>query len=342
MTRRIWLILAAVLILISPTTALATHGFGSARITVYVDETPFEVYGYDGGDFTFDPSFKLRDIAYILSGTRAQFDITETDSETLDIWIGEPLAITGAELQPKEQTYAIFGSYGRFGWADGLSGFPEPFPTTAVLHVDLWDIPPDTEFVHLRVYGGIGTFELMADKPNLATESFPIEIPFTGIGGASLSLYSVEEDGEEILISHRFISFPDEAIFGSVTLRVHEQNQDIEYHTLGVINDLDGSYFSLFAIADLLGFEAAWSDWNADTGQHIVVNTYLPTPALEPAPTPTPTPIPAITPQSDDTNATDNNDDDDSPDILASFAWIAAVFAVLVVIWFTRTRKKYK
>ncbi|MCL2674669.1 MAG: hypothetical protein FWE92_04985 [Defluviitaleaceae bacterium] len=340
MKRCIRLILAALLILISPTIALATHGFGSAKITVYVDETPFEVYGYDGGDFSFDPSFKLRDIAYILNGTRVQFDITESDDDILNILIGEPLTITGAELQPKEQTYAIFGSYGRFGWADGLSGFPEPFPTTAVLHVDLWDVQPDTEFVHLRVYGGIGTFELMADKPNLAVESFPIEIPFTGIGGATLSLYSVEESGEEVLISHRFISFPDDAIFGGVILRVHEQGQDIEYHTLGVIHDLEGSYFSLFAIADLLGFEAGWSDWSADRWPYIVVSTYLSPPDIEPAPTPTPMPTP--TPQTDDTNTSDNNNNDDSPDILASFAWIAAVFTVLVVIWFTRTRKKYK
>ena len=342
---RIFPVLLALLILLSPTAALATHGFGSTSMVVYVDEEPFLVYGYNGGDFVMDPSFKLRDIAYILSGTSVQFDITEADDGILDIWVGTPLTLTGTELSPKVQTNALFGSYGRFDWGE-VHGFPAPFPTTTTLNVDLWDVPQGTEFVHLRVYGGMGVLDLMADKPNLAVTSFPLEIPFTGIGGATLDLYSVEENGEEVLIRHASIHFPDEAIFGSVTLRLHRSDQDISCHTLGIIRDLSGDYFSLFNIADLLGFKADWTDWTEGWDRDIAVATYAP-PAPEPipAPTPAPTPAPIQTTASQSTqiyNDTDNLNDDAHFNLGTAIIWWIGMGAVLTIVWFVRTRRTNK
>ena len=344
---RIWIGLLALLIALSPITALATHGFGSTRMMVYVDGEPFLVYGYGSGDFVMDPTFSLRDIAYILNGTPFQFDITEAEDEIWDIWIGNPLTITGTELEPfAEHTYALFGSYGRVGWGDGQSGFPDPFPTTAVLNVNLWDVPPDTEFVHLRIYRWMADYDLMADKPNIAVEDFPINIPFTGIGGATLSIFSVEEDGEEVLQSHDFISFPDEAIFGRATLRVHHGYRDIEYHTLGVIHDLQGTYFSLFAIADLLGFSA---EPGPDFGRHVIVNTAVSTPTIdfiytsEPEYIDEPSPDETPSPETYEISIPDDNDSDHSSDdslnMLSVAGWIVvALAAISFIVWIVRMR----
>ena len=105
-----------------PTVVSATHGFSSGLFTVSVDGTHFEIWGYHGdvmpGTWVFGfgtPAFRLRDIAYVLNGTPAQFEILEIDDDRWDFWIkrGEMYTVTGTEMQPiLEHRNALFGSYG--------------------------------------------------------------------------------------------------------------------------------------------------------------------------------------------------------------------------------------
>jgi len=114
----------------------ATHGFGSGETLVIVDGAPFYVwtYGERGGDgFAY---IRLRDMAYILNGTVAQFDIRYIADDRLDFWImrGEVFSADGTELKPIPMRYLMFGSYGFFGWhGDDFDRYPTQ---TAVVGFD--------------------------------------------------------------------------------------------------------------------------------------------------------------------------------------------------------------
>jgi hypothetical protein len=78
---------------------LATSGLAAVVIspqTVYVDgsETSFEVYNIDGNNY-----FKLRDIAYVLSGTEAGFSVQfDADANMISIVTDMPYVGNGSEL----------------------------------------------------------------------------------------------------------------------------------------------------------------------------------------------------------------------------------------------------
>jgi len=261
-----WILVAVLMLAHLGLTAFATHGFGSGRATFVVGDETFEIWGY------FDDNLpgmdvRLRDIAYILNGTPFQFDIREYDDEIWDIFTGEPYTAIGAELQPIDgRRYALFGSYGRAQWY----GFPPPAPATAELRIDLWDVPPEVTHVHLRVRGSINFGEgwvqaTVIDESDIEIELFPIEFPLTGVTGTTLSIYSVDEAGEETFQYFRQINFPDIALRRQITLRTHDISDEVAYHTVYALNDLDAPYFNILMLEELFGF--AFEDtWEAGVG----------------------------------------------------------------------------
>ena len=93
-----------------PLTAYATpQAFSGIRIVsmsmeFYVNGEYFVLHGYTSTTARDRELYRLRDIAYILNGTRAQFDIQGNR-----IIRGRPYTITGTELQPiPERRYAVF------------------------------------------------------------------------------------------------------------------------------------------------------------------------------------------------------------------------------------------
>jgi len=127
-------ILAAVIFLLCFQLPLhATVGPFAGAQRVYVDGKPFEVWGvFD--DTTFS-NFRLQDMAYMLNGTPAQFNIRKIDDDRFDYWIvrGEPYTPTGDELRPIEgyrDEYMggmLWFDGGFFGYATiGVDGVDEP------------------------------------------------------------------------------------------------------------------------------------------------------------------------------------------------------------------------
>ena len=110
-----WLLVTVMAVAFFPVDVFATHGFGSQSFRISVDGSSFEVWGYGSGGITIDPSIRLRDIAYILNGTPAQFNIITSPCDSWDFWIqrGAPYLVTFTEFQPiSEPRRALFGSYG--------------------------------------------------------------------------------------------------------------------------------------------------------------------------------------------------------------------------------------
>jgi len=96
----ICIILLLFLLLISqPTNIYATpDGWRYHHHAIYVNEQRFELWGY--GHWDGYGNYRLRDIAYILNGTSAQFSIREPLGEYLHFWIerNTPYIPTGTEL----------------------------------------------------------------------------------------------------------------------------------------------------------------------------------------------------------------------------------------------------
>ncbi|MCL2500828.1 MAG: hypothetical protein FWE90_10925 [Defluviitaleaceae bacterium] len=135
-----------IILLLLPITVRATHGFRSDSVTITVEGRDYLIWGYfEDGPV---PAFRLRDIAYILNGTDAQFTIRETPDERWDYWIvrGEAYIPTGDELREMPFRSALFGSYG-FVSGVGIDSDPLGF---AVVGIDEFDGEPD-ETIDLRV-----------------------------------------------------------------------------------------------------------------------------------------------------------------------------------------------
>jgi len=119
----------------------ATHGFGSGETLVIVDGVPFYIWTYGGRGGDGFAHIRLRDMAYVLNGTTAQFDIRDIADDRLDFWImrGEAFNADGTELEPIPMRYLMFGSYGFFGWhGDDFDIYPTQ---TAVVGFDGSDSP---------------------------------------------------------------------------------------------------------------------------------------------------------------------------------------------------------
>jgi len=94
--------------------AQATVGPVVWEVRVLVDDETFELWHI--WDEMFAPSFRLQDIAYILNGTSAQFDIREPNDDRIDYWIirGEPYTPIGNEFRPigyDDDDWVWFGGY---------------------------------------------------------------------------------------------------------------------------------------------------------------------------------------------------------------------------------------
>ena len=110
-----WLLVTVMMVAFFPVDVFATHGFSSQSFRISVDGSCFQVWGYISGEIALEPSIRLRDIAYILSGTSAQFDVIATPDDSWDFWIkrGELYTLTSTEMQPiSQRRRALFGSYG--------------------------------------------------------------------------------------------------------------------------------------------------------------------------------------------------------------------------------------
>ena len=132
------IILIATILFCIPIEIFATHGYGSGQGIVIVDGERFDVWGYVGDGPV--PAFRLQDIAYMLNGTSAQFDIRPSNDARFDYWIvrGEAYVPTGGEFQPiLEDRWVAFGSYGPFDWY-GFDGEPE---RTVIVGIDGDDAP---------------------------------------------------------------------------------------------------------------------------------------------------------------------------------------------------------
>ena len=149
--------------------ASATQGGGSGIITVHVNGSIFELWGYeiDGSNGTH---LRLQDIAYILNDTPAQFDIRTPYDNRWDFWIvrNEPFTPTGTELETSfEPRYMVIGSYG-FAGGYGFDG--NPFQTI-MLGVD-GDTAPATTIAVTIIRDGDGGFFRLDDLAYLLGFSY--------------------------------------------------------------------------------------------------------------------------------------------------------------------------
>ncbi|MCL2202332.1 MAG: SH3 domain-containing protein [Defluviitaleaceae bacterium] len=111
------LIISTVLMvcILFPISVFATHGFNATIIPFYVNGQRFDVYGYRGDSAVRLPAVRLADIAYMLNGTAAQFDIVAPpENSGWNFWVkrGTAYTPTGAEMQTIPIRNALFGSYG--------------------------------------------------------------------------------------------------------------------------------------------------------------------------------------------------------------------------------------
>ncbi|MCL2357694.1 MAG: hypothetical protein FWC70_11205 [Defluviitaleaceae bacterium] len=111
------LFIAAIFILVISVPVRATVGPLTGELAVVVDGETFYVWGVFMDYST--SRFRLRDMAYVLNGTPAQFNIRETDDERFDYWIvrGEPHTPTGDELRPIDAAECCCGD--GIGWFSG-------------------------------------------------------------------------------------------------------------------------------------------------------------------------------------------------------------------------------
>jgi len=134
-------LLATILAWLPATNVQATSGFGSRSLNVLVDGRLFELpaYGTDGDAIYI----RLADLAYILRGTPAQFDMRTPIDGRWDFWVmrGDTYTPAGTELQPmQEYRHGVIGSYG-FAGGYGFDG--DPF-RTMFIGVDGTDQPMTT------------------------------------------------------------------------------------------------------------------------------------------------------------------------------------------------------
>jgi len=122
----------------------ATVGPFVSHVPVLVDDRLFEMWVVEW-DYS-EPFFRLRDLAYMLNGTPAQFDIREPLDDGYDVWIvrGGAYTPTGDELMPIQGEVfddvgpAWFGGSGRVNVLVGVDGTdaPETFVSITVLTDD--------------------------------------------------------------------------------------------------------------------------------------------------------------------------------------------------------------
>ena len=162
-----FVVLIALIIFIvamSASVVWATHGFGTSIITISVGDRTFEIWGYDGDGSM--PAIRLRDVAYILRGTAAQFDIGASP-DGFDFYIvrGGIYIPDGTEFAKKDERWAVYGSYGFVG-GSGEGGFYTDPLRYIVLGIDGVAVPflvvddSDDIFFPLEALGELLGFEV--------------------------------------------------------------------------------------------------------------------------------------------------------------------------------------
>lgn len=132
--KKLLIVMVLALAVLVPIPVRATTGPFASRLAVVVDGETFHVWGVYM-DYSLS-RFRLRDMAYILNGTPAQFNIRETDNGRFDYWIirGEPYVPTGNEFRPVD-------TVGIQGYRNGL-WFPGHFyDIRAIVGLDGTDVP---------------------------------------------------------------------------------------------------------------------------------------------------------------------------------------------------------
>ena len=118
-------------------TRATTDSVWSGQFTVYVNDARFELWGYSTDVAIY--YFCLFDMAYMLNGTPAQFNIRTPLDARWDYWIvrGEPFTPTGREFQPIPERWATRADGGGlFGWDGEDSGFDYYPEQTLVVGID--------------------------------------------------------------------------------------------------------------------------------------------------------------------------------------------------------------
>ncbi|MCL2378265.1 MAG: hypothetical protein FWC77_03970 [Defluviitaleaceae bacterium] len=136
-------LLATILVLICiPMTMRATvDGIWSGQFTIQVNGVSFELWGYSTDMAIL--YLCLYDMAYMLNGTSAQFNIRTPIDDRWDFWIvrGSPYTPTGTEFQPIPMRHATRADGGGlFSWSrdTGFDYYPEQ---TLVIGIDGTDEP---------------------------------------------------------------------------------------------------------------------------------------------------------------------------------------------------------
>ena len=125
-----------VVLMCFPITVKATaDSVWAGKFTILVDDVSFEPWGYSTDMAIL--YLCLFDMAYMLNGTSAQFDIRTPIDNRWDFWIirGETYTPTGTEFQPIPWRFAARGSYGFIGW-DRESGFDYYPEQTLIIGID--------------------------------------------------------------------------------------------------------------------------------------------------------------------------------------------------------------
>jgi len=137
--------IALITIIISislPTTISAAVDVTSGQFTVLVDGIYFEPWGYTTAQEML--YLCLLDIAYMLNGTPAQFNILTPSDDRWDYWIvrGEPFTPTGIEFQPFTSTRrltTVFRNHPVQALVVGIDGNSEPSASVAINAIQIAD-----------------------------------------------------------------------------------------------------------------------------------------------------------------------------------------------------------
>jgi|GEM_PF-2123318 len=168
--------LLLLLILLSPlkTIHATPDGWVYGQQIIYVNEQRFEVWGYRFWEGY--GNYRLRDIAYILSGTPAQFNIREPLDDYLHFWIerGTPYHPTGTELSPFYD--------GEHAWRE-IGGFHayavEHFPIqTVILSMDGIDTPEINTTI-----GVLSSFGFPVHEPERLVDLYNVYVDIGSLAG---------------------------------------------------------------------------------------------------------------------------------------------------------------
>ena len=157
------LILMATFALFPTTVSATVDSIWSGQFTIQVNDDTFEAWGYSSDMAVLHLS--LPDMAYMLRGTSAQFNIQHPASESHQFWVvrGANYTPTGGELQEIPERFVTRSDNGfLFGWEGEDSSFLSYPEQTIVIGIDGEDYP-ETFFAIRTITDIDNTFFLVSD-----------------------------------------------------------------------------------------------------------------------------------------------------------------------------------